>query len=511
MLCSRKTHQAGWLTVAVIGLSLTRAIWAQGATPLPKFTLVPVTKFVPELFKSPPDSFSMLSADRYLQPYNLAKAGYVEEEFLISGAANVYDWGADGKLTTKTRNAPYGTRIRVRHPKDAAKFSGTVVIEIPNAARRFDWDMMWGYLADEIMARGDGWVAITPPAGTPGLKTFDPVRYASISYANPSGACPGATTPAADMEEGLRWDVYSQVGALLKSNSAGGPLAGYRVENLYMTTQGGDVVTYINAIHPQAKLASGKFVYDGFLSKQPNGVGRLNQCGTAPPRGDARHMIKNAGVPVIAVIAQGEVIGSLAARRADSDEPNDRYRLYEIAGGSHLDKYAYYPFASMADAAAAGNLQGTPEYPFAQRCTPEIQLIPYPLMPFIYHAALNHLDKWVRNGTSPPHGDRIQVNNVDTPRASVAMDQFGHALGGIRTFWVDFPVVNFTQNSVGPGFCPELGHANALEWSQLDALYGGYKNYVSKVLPSIDRSVRERWITQADANKIKAELTAAPK
>src|SRR5437762_13692161 len=120
--------------------------------------------------------------------------------------------------------------------------------------------MMWGYLADEIMARGDGWVAITPPAATPGLKAFNPARYKTVSFANPTpGNCPSGA-PAPDIEEGLRWDVYSQVGALLKSGAAGGPLGGFRVQDLYMTTQGGDVVTYLNVIQPQTKLANGKYI-----------------------------------------------------------------------------------------------------------------------------------------------------------------------------------------------------------------------------------------------------------
>src|SRR6266699_211766 len=157
MNCRRTTGLA-LIAVAACGASVTQA---QNATSVPRFTLAPVSRFVPELFKSPPDSFSMLSADRYLHPYNLAKDGYAEEEYLITGTANVYDWGADGKLMVKTPNAPYGSRIRVRHPIDPAKFSGAVVVEIPNAARRFDWDMMWGYLSDEIIARGDAWVAIT--------------------------------------------------------------------------------------------------------------------------------------------------------------------------------------------------------------------------------------------------------------------------------------------------------------------------------------------------------------
>jgi hypothetical protein len=379
--------------IATAALALAAsALWGQ--TPVPRSANIPITHFIPELSKSPPDSYALMTADRYLQPIDLSKVGYVEEEYIVSGAASVYDWGADGKPMVKTPNAPYTTRIRVRKPKDPAKFSGSVMVELPNTARRFDWDMMWGWLGDEIIARGDGWVAITPPGGLPGLKTFDPVRYASLSYANPMrGNCPNGQ-PAPDVEDGLKWDVYSQVGALIKSNDAGRPFGGYRAQYIYMTTQGADVVTYLNVIHPLAKLAGGKPVYDGFLSKQPNGIGRLSSCAAVVPRSDPRHQIKNAGVPVIAVIAQGEVLGTFPARRADSDDPNDRFRWYEISGGSHLDKFNYYSLASMADATTAGNAQGTPEFPFAQRCAPEIQLIHYPLLGTFYHAVLNHLDNW---------------------------------------------------------------------------------------------------------------------
>lgn len=481
---------------------------AQKPLPPPKATLVPVEPWrytSPDLKTITRDSVELMSADRYLVPEYLSQEGYVEEEYLITGNANVYDWGGDGKLMIKVPNAPYGSRIRVRHPKDPAKFSGTVVVEVPNAARRFDWDMMWGYLSDEIIRRGDGWVAITPPPATPGLKIFDPVRYKDVNFANPA---PNACETAGDQEEGLRWDMYTEVGELIKRGGPGEPFAGFKVQAIYLTAQGGNVVTYMNVFHPQAKLADGKFVYDGYLSKQPGGIGRLNQCGQAPPKGDSRHQIRNTGVPVVAVIAQGEMISTLAAQRPDSDDPNDKFRLYEVAGGSHLDKFAYGPFASTGDAKKAGNLQGTPEYPFAGRCTPEIQLIQYPLMPFVYHAALDHLDDWVRKGVSPPHAPRIQLKDADTPKASVAMDQYGNALGGIRTFWVDDPVVMFTQSSAGPGFCPELGHSDPLSWQKLEAIHGDYKSYVAKATASLDKSVKEGWITQADANKMKAALAA---
>ncbi len=94
--------------IAAVFVAAPRAPLAQTPTPVPKSTLVPVTEFIPELTKSPPNSFSLGSADRYIQPENLTKLGYVEEEYFISGNANVYDWGSDGKVAVKAgHNAPY--------------------------------------------------------------------------------------------------------------------------------------------------------------------------------------------------------------------------------------------------------------------------------------------------------------------------------------------------------------------------------------------------------------------
>ena len=41
-------------------------------------------------------SYPFLAAHRLQEPIDLAKIGYVEEEFFVSGRANVYDWAADG-------------------------------------------------------------------------------------------------------------------------------------------------------------------------------------------------------------------------------------------------------------------------------------------------------------------------------------------------------------------------------------------------------------------------------
>jgi len=93
------------------------------SVPIPKVTPVPTTA----------TSYPFLAASHNLVPIDLAKSGFVEEEFIINGTANVYDWAADGKLSVKAANAPYATRILVRRPSDPARFSGTALVELPES------------------------------------------------------------------------------------------------------------------------------------------------------------------------------------------------------------------------------------------------------------------------------------------------------------------------------------------------------------------------------------------
>ncbi len=248
-----KNTAAFALAAAFIAAARRQPSAAQAQTPpVPKSTLVPVTEFIPELTKSPPNSFSSARPTVTFSPENLTKLGYVEQEYFCSNGLTCTIGPPTARSRSRRPTLPTPRASASAAPRTCCS-AEPVVVEIANPARRFDWDMMWGYLGDEIVRRGDGWVAITTPGAIPGLKTFDPVRYAPMSFANPApGNCPDGK-PAADTEEGLKWDMYSQVGALIKSNDAKGPFGGYRAQAIYMTTQGGDAVTYINAIrHPQA-------------------------------------------------------------------------------------------------------------------------------------------------------------------------------------------------------------------------------------------------------------------
>ena len=456
------------------------SIGGSSKTPLPKLTgPIPVTA----------DSYPFMAANRLLEPIDLKKAGYVEEEFIVSGTANVYDWAADGSLTVKIPNAPYTTRILVRRPANPARFSGQAVVELLNSARRFDWAMMSGYVRETLMERGDAWVGVTMPGGFGTLAKFNKARYESVAgFPNPDAAetCPAASP----QEEGLRWDMLSQVAAALKSDT------GLKATHVYMAAQGGDVLTYLRAIEPHATLANGKPTYDGFLLKGPATAGRIRRCAAAPPQGDARRDIRNSSVPVIQVVAQGEAAEDY--RRPDSDDPNDRYRLYEVASATHIEKWAYRELPIMADQLAALGTpgQGTPEWPFSVRCDQEILLQDYPVLKYIFDGAIVNLENWSAKGVAPPKADRIALTGM--------YDQFGIGTGGVRSSYTDVPAAVYYTMTPGPGTCRELGRTVPLSWQRLEALYGSHAKYAARVSHVVDRMVRDHWITESDAQRIKA-------
>ncbi len=482
------------LRIAVLITGLSAVLGAQ-AVPVPKSTgPIPVTA----------DSVPFMAAANNLEPTDLSKFGYVEEEFILSGNANVYDWAADGTVTVKTPNVPYANRILLRRPANPARFSGTVVVEVTNAARRYDWAMMWGYGRDYFLEHGDAWVGITTPGALNSLKKFNPTRYAALSMDNPTpaAACPGAgkNGPSA-IEEGLRWDYYSQVAAALKSGQPGQPMAGLNVRRIFMTTQAGDITTYINAIHDRSRLANGNPVYDGYLVRNPPAPARINQCAPGIAATDARRQIKDIDVPVISVAAQGEVPDSMKVRKADSDDPKGRYRLYEIAGAAHIDAFAYSGLPSFNEQNLLGLAQGTPDWPFNLKCDPQIPLSRQPLLMYAFHGAYRNLDEWVAKGVVPPKAARIETKD-----GALVMDEFGHALGGVRNPWVDAPLETVVTTSPGPGTCRELGHTIPFEAARISGLYPSAKDRARKVDDSVDRAVSAGYFTQADGKKMKADL-----
>lgn len=497
------------LLVIVCGAAPAFAQGTPTATPVPTVTgPIAVTA----------ESFPLMASNKLQTLVDLPKAGYVEEEFFVSGRANVYDWAADGRLSVRTPNAPYTTRILLRRPAAPARFSGNVIIEIANSARRFDFNFTWGVSHDSFMENGDVFVVLT--LGQPNLealKVFDPVRYAPLSMANPTPdeACAvgrGGGAPQTSMfEAGLQWDILSQVGALLKAARAGGPLAGFNVQRLYMTAYDGIMHTYMAAIHPNARLANGRPVYDGYMQHRHPNLAAIRRCAPAPAADDPRQTLRNLDVPLIRIMPETDVLTLYRFRREDGDAPNDRYRLYEVAGGSHADGW-FYPYQPSVEVLRK---VGSPypylaSWPFHNQCEPEMLTQKTPINTYVLDAAYASLTRWVRDGVAPPKAPRISVENGGTPQARIVRDQVGNAAGGVRTPYLDVPVARYHTESKGETFCPELGRTEPLDWARVVSLHGTPQNYATKVAQSVDRLVKERWLTESDGRKIKAESAVVP-
>ena len=132
------------------------------------------------------DSYPFGAADHTRTPTDLRVDGYVEEEFLFSGIANVYDWPQAGPAVVRTPGVPYTTRVLVRRPAARARFSGTIVVEMLNPSNLFDLNIGWAMSGRQLVRNGDAWVGITAkPVAVASLQAFNPTRYAALSWPNP--------------------------------------------------------------------------------------------------------------------------------------------------------------------------------------------------------------------------------------------------------------------------------------------------------------------------------------
>ena len=98
--------------------------------------------------------------------FDLAKAGYEQGEYFISGTAHGFlsskPLQSDGKWQVKRANeAQFKTRIVVYRPQDAAKFNGTVVFEWLNVSGGSDAAPDWVSSHTELIRQGYAWVGVS--------------------------------------------------------------------------------------------------------------------------------------------------------------------------------------------------------------------------------------------------------------------------------------------------------------------------------------------------------------
>lgn len=471
---------------------------AIAATPVPEARLVPVTA----------SSHPFGAADHQLRPENLAASGYVEEEYFVSGKANVYDWQPTG-ATVLTPDAPYTTRVLVRRPKTAGKFSGRVVVEMMNPTNLIDLNIGWAIHRDQLMRSGDAWVGLTAkPVSVLTLKKFDPVRYGPLNWANPRPAsdplnCAATGQNSKATENGLVWDMNTQVGAWIRSDSASNPFTygGRKTKAKYLygwgySQTGSFLYTYVNAVHPLVVKQDGKSMFDGYLIATSGGPGAINQCAPALPAGDSRRKPSHVGVPVMHVMTQSDYAGFAPNRLPDNNTRAEGYRDYDLSGAGHATPDELYYGPSPADIVQGGqppppvDCNEGPRSRFPSRAP--------------FNAILANLEAWAEKGTVPPPGAVIQMNGN-----TGALDQYGNVKGGVRTPYLDVPTSTWAGNSTGPSFCRIAGHETPFTPERLKALYPTHEAYVKAVRASVRGLVAQRYLTKADGDEIIAEARAA--
>lgn len=443
------------------------------------------------------------------EPLDLSEYGYIEEEYFLSGTANVYEETKDS-MAIKNERLTYKNRILVRKPEGKSKFSGRVFIDIYNASNGYDIEDVWRRSYEYYMTNGDIYIGITSkPINVLSLKNFDYDRYHSLNWsaaesvAQPTTINPNMSIPGT--EEGLFWDMLSQLAFTVRENRATF-LEGYAVDYLYLTGQsqsGMYLNTYTYYFDSYVQDSKGQPLFDGYLNVVGAGIMRsLNQeTGETKPFAVRPQRIQPLNVPIITVTAQGdfELFEVFDLNTADLVEKNkeDKTRLYEVASAPHTDPAS--PLIPNNEEIVKTNhppkiLDG--EYNYEVN---DIQLAYY------VNSALEMLHQWVANSQLPAGSLLIERDES----GHVIYDEHGNGMGGMRSPYIDVPLATYHPNAKADKeeVDQSVGNVNgSMEYfskEKLQNLYGTQKNYLEKFNRAIDRQVGKEFLLPLDAKKMK--------
>ena len=444
-------------------------------------------------------------------PNDLPAYGYEENEYLISGKANVYDWKPNGNYeTTVTGEGDYVTRVTVRKPKDMSNFSGRVVVEIINPSALYDWTAMWSALWERVVANGDVYVGITSkPAVFPGMIKFDKERYGRLKFQNPvpvdkqiCGHLPDEKDYSPNVskleENGLAWDIFTQVGTMLRQK--GNPF-GVTAKNVYLSGEsqsGNYIVTYYKFFHPKAQIeieGEKRPVFDGYLleaATSPEGS-PINQCASLPAD-DPQNVIPGRAAPLMMINSQWDFFPyRKRAPKPDAETETDRSRTWELAGANHGWRWQYlYGDADHADLGKAGLLEGG-EWNAWECPANRIEVPLYMAEKALYE----HMIRWAEHGIVPPKADPIALK---PGTFDIDYDDVNTAKGGLRLPMVSVPVTSFGEGrpTLSDG-CPELVPFSS---EMLQALYPSQEDYVRKFTVATWNLVQKGYLLAEDVPKL---------
>ena len=429
----------------------------------------------------------------YAAVVDLQAKGYVEEEFFIEGTASRYTTPAQATGSVVESGHPYKTRIVVRRPAAAARFNGTVVVEWNNVTAGHDLDIDWFQTHDHLIRLGYAWVGVTPQrVGVEAIKVWSARRYGTLDVTDG-----GKVT-----NDDLSYDIFAQAGQAVRAGTSN-LMGGLRVQRMFATghsQSAGRLGTYVNSVHPIAR------VFDAVILH--GGGGRVRT---------------DLDIPVWKLLSETDVQNQAANRQPDTN----LFRTWEVAGDSHVDLQfiAYSRQLSARDgspiapdfrpagaraaqpsASASSNNAGLATTPARSTGTSPCDRPPYSHIPFyqVFDAALDHLVRWVKDGTPPPAAPPIEVTSVGPP-AVMARDEAGNALGGIRLSQHAVPTAVNTGVNTGPGFCRLYGSYEPFTPEKLAALYPTHSAYMAKVKEVTAKNLAAGYILKPEADVTIAE------
>ncbi|MEV0716610.1 alpha/beta hydrolase domain-containing protein [Asanoa sp. NPDC050611] len=395
----------------------------------------------------PGDRLATNLADTYpffSTPFDLARHGYVEEEFYLSGVADGWDTAGNRVAT----DVPYQTRLVVRRPASARQFSGTVLVEWQNVTAGYDLDALWN--AEATTRAGHAWVGVSAQrVGVDQLRGWSPTRYGALDV----------TGGGRFVTDELSYDIFAQAGKALadpRGVSPLGRLTAHTVLAIGASQSASRMTVYYDKVLPQVRPVYAGY---GFI------------VGSAPTRAGAE--------PVFQVLSETDV--RTPVRPADTD----RFRRWEVAGGAHSGYNGQVYRAPIQER----DLGAAPVYTCAQ---PPFSRIP---VQHVTAAAYAHLIRWVRQGTPPPTAPPIEFNADGTK----ARDALGLVRGGIRLSQLAVPTALNTGDNAGESFCFLFGTHRPFDEATLDSFYRTHVGYVARVVATDVRNVAAGYLQPADA------------
>ena len=119
---------------------------------------------------------------------------------------------------------------------------------------------------------------------------------------------------------------------------------------------------------------------------------------------------------------------------------------------------------------------------------------------YVANAAIDHLTRWVTDGTPPPTAPPLTIASMGPP-VVLARNSLGIALGGIRLADAEVPIALNTGINGGPSFCLLFGTHVPFTDATLDALYKNHGQYVSPVDHVTDDNLAAGYILTPDAGE----------